>query len=292
MQVFRRYIFVFLLAVLSASSLNAQFREEAFQQSYNDDKASAKDSADVLFSFKDFFGGVSHKHEIKIGVMFAGSTVFLGGSQIYNRDYWKLPLVYGGILGSAGMGVYQNMQGNHETAKWWFVGAGLAYWATLMDGVVSYQPSTYPHAGKATLYSLLVPGLGQIYNREAWKIPLYWGIMGGGVHFYFLNRTNYLRFQRIYREMTDDDPSNNGPISAETALYYRNVYRRYRDYSILVIFGGYLLQIIDANVFSYMHGFNVSDDLSIKISPTVMPANTAYALGSTPALGVHFGLRF
>ena len=292
MQASRRLIFTLLLALLAAVPLNAQFKSDAFSQSYNDDEAAAKDSADVLFSFKDFFGGLSHKHDIKIGVMFAGSTVFLGSSQIYNRDYWKLPLVYGGILAPAAAGVWQNMQGNHDTAKWLFVGAGAAYWATLMDGVICYKPDDYPHPGKATLYSLLVPGLGQIYNHETWKIPLYWGIIGGGAHYYFLNRTNYLRFQRIYREMTDDDSSNDGPIAAQTALYYRNVFRRYRDYSVLVIFGGYLLQVIDANVFSYMHDFNVSDDLALRVSPAVMPAGATYALGQAPALGVHFGFTF
>ena len=164
-----RILLPLLLAFAAGVPAYAQFKEEAFSQSYNDDEANPKDTADVLFSFKDFFGGVSHKHDIKIGVMFAGSTVFLGSSQIYNRDYWKLPLVYGGILGSAGMGVWQNMQGNHETAKWWFIGAGAAYWATLMDGVISYRPNDYPHHGKATLYAVLVPGLGQIYNHETWK---------------------------------------------------------------------------------------------------------------------------
>lgn len=280
------------LALLWAVPAHAQFKEEAFSQSYNDDPSDPRDSADVLFSFRDFFGGIAHRHEIKIGVMFAGSTVFLGSSQIYNRDYWKLPLVYGSILGAGGMGVYQNMQGNHDAAKWWFVGAGVAYWATLMDGVVCYKPDDFPHPGKATLYSLLVPGLGQIYNHETWKLPLYWGIMAGGVHFYFLNRTNYLRYQRIYREMTDDDTSNDGPISAQRALYYRNVFRRYRDYSVLTILGGYLLQVIDANVFSYMHDFSVTDDLALRISPALIPQGNAYAMGNNPAFGMHFGFTF
>ena len=280
------------LALVWAVPAHAQFKEEAFSQSYNDDPSDPRDSADVLFSFRDFFGGIAHRHEIKIGVMFAGSTVFLGSSQIYNRDYWKLPLVYGSILGAGGMGVYQNMQGNHDAAKWWFVGAGVAYWATLMDGVVCYKPDDFPHPGKATLYSLLVPGLGQIYNHETWKLPLYWGIMAGGVHFYFLNRTNYLRYQRIYREMTDDDTSNDGPISAQRALYYRNVFRRYRDYSVLTILGGYLLQVIDANVFSYMHDFSVTDDLALRISPALIPQGNAYAMGNNPAFGMHFGLTF
>lgn len=291
----KRFLSILLFLALTLSfgvTARAQFKEDAFSQSYNDDPADSKDSVDVLFSFKDFFGGVRHKHDIKIGVMFAGSTLFLGSSQIYNRDYWKLPLVYGGILAPAAMGVYQNMQGNHSAATWWFVGAGVAWWASLMDGVISYKPDDYPHPGKATLYSILVPGLGQIYNHETWKLPLYWGIMAGGVHFYFLNRTNYLRFQRIYREMTDEDTTNDGPISAERALYYRNVYRRYRDYSVLTIAAGYLLQVIDANVFSYMHDFSVSDDLALKVSPTLMPTGATYALGQSAALGVHLGFTF
>lgn len=282
-----------LLLAVFGTPAHAQFREEAFSQTYNDDPANPKDSTDVLFSFRDFFGGVTHKHDIKIGVMFAGSTVFLGSSQIYNRDYWKLPLVYGGILAPAGIGVWQNMKGNHDAAAWWFAGAGVAWWGSLMDGVISYKPDDYPHPGKATLYSLLVPGLGQIYNHETWKLPLYWGIIAGGAHFYSLNRTNYLRYQRIYREMTDDDDSNDGPISAERALYFRNVYRRYRDYSILVIAAGYLLQVIDANVFSYMHDFSVSDDLALKVAPTVMPTGLSYAsAGHSPAFGVHVGFTF
>ena len=50
--------------------------------------------------------------------------------------------------------------------------------------------------------------------------------------------------------------------------------------------------MIDANVFSYMHDFSVSDDLAIKVSPTVMPTGTTYALGQSPAFGMHFGLTF
>ena len=80
---------VTLLFVLFAAGASAQFRSEAFQQSYNDDKATSKDSTDVLFSFKDYFSGLAHKNEIKIGTMFAGSLLCIGGEQIYNRQYWK-----------------------------------------------------------------------------------------------------------------------------------------------------------------------------------------------------------
>ncbi|MBP5566648.1 MAG: hypothetical protein J6X57_04065 [Bacteroidales bacterium] len=116
----------------------------------------------------------------------------------------------------------------------------------------------------------------------------------GSIHFYVLNKTNYVRFRRIYREATSTETPYNGPIGAETALYYRNVYRRYRDYSVLAIAGFYLLQVIDANVFAYMHDFNIADDLTMSIDPVVLPTDSFYASGSglNSALGVRFGITF
>ena len=240
-----------LLAAFSCLNASAQFKEQAFSQQYNDDTAADKDSTDVLFSFKDYFGGLAHRNEIKIGTMTAGSALILGGSQIYNRQAWKLPIVYGAIGGSLGAGIYLNATGNKEAAKYCFIGAGVAYWGTLLDGVISYKPSVFPHPGKATLYSILVPGLGQIYNREYWKLPIYLGAIGFAVHYYSDCQTNYLRFKNIYLEASDPASGYDGPISADQALYYRNVYRRYRDYSILAIAVLSLLQVIDATVFSY-----------------------------------------
>ena len=186
-----------LVAAFDSLECRAQFKEAAFNQQYNSDTTSTgqKDSVDVMFSFREYFGALGHKNTMKIGTMFAGSTIFIGGNQIYNRQYWKLPIVYTAIGGSLGAGIYLNTHGNHDAAKWCFVGAGVAYWATLMDGVINYKPSDYPHAGKATLYSLLVPGLGQIYNREYWKVPIYLGLMGFGIHYYFDCAQNFERFR-------------------------------------------------------------------------------------------------
>lgn len=286
---------VVLAAMLSGSSAYAQFREEAFSQSYNDDPASPKDSTDTMFSFKEFFGGVAHKNPLKIGTMAAGSAVFPGAGQIYNRQYWKLPVVYGGLLGGLAGGFYFKDTGESRKSTMCFAAAGLTYWAMMLDEVVCYEPSPYPLAGKATLYSILVPGLGQIYNGEAWKLPIYWGGLMGSVHFFVLNRTNYKRFQRIYRSATGDDAASyDGPISAETALYYRNLYRRYRDYSVLATAAFYLLQVIDANVFSYMHDFNIADDIALSVSPALINADNSFAMGPLggSAMGVRFGLSF
>ena len=170
----KRRLLVVLLLLLSAAPVFAQFKREAFQQSYNDDKATSKDSVDVLFSLKEYFGGLKHENELKIGTMFAGSVVFIGGEQIYNKQYWKLPIVYTTIFGSLGTGIYLNTQGKHDAAKYCFIGAGVAYWGTLMDGVISYKSERYPLPGRATLYSLLVPGLGQRTTANTGKSPSIW----------------------------------------------------------------------------------------------------------------------
>ena len=275
----------FVVLLFAAVGASAQFRSEAFQQQYNDDKASAKDSVDVLFSFKDYFAGLAHKKEIKIGTLAAGSALLVGGMQIYNKDYWKLPIVYTGILAPLGAG-------KQDIAKYCFIGAGLAYWGTMLDGVASFKSETYPLPGRATLYSALLPGLGQAYNGEFWKIPIYLTGLGVAYYFYDTNNINYQRYRRIYKEATNKDEPYSGPITSEQALYYRDVFRRYRDYSILSLGLVYLLQVIDANVFSYMHDFEIVDDMAMSVRPAVIMPDTQLAYSPSPAFGVSVGFRF
>jgi hypothetical protein len=291
-----KFICILAAGVLAAAFLcvdaSAQFKSEAFSQQYNDDPASATDSTDVLFSFKEYFAGLHHEKEIKIGTMTGGSALILGGSQIYNKQAWKLPIVYTAIGAPLGAGIYLNTTGRHEAAKYCFIGAGVAYWATLFDGVLNFRPNDYPHPGTATLYSIFVPGLGQIYNREYWKLPIYLGAMAFAVHYYSDCRINYQRFRNIYLQATDPEAQYTGPITADQALYYRNVYRRYRDYSVLAIAALYLLQVIDANVFSYMHNFEVDDDLAVKVAPTViLPQNQFASINPVSSPQAAFGLK-
>ena len=311
--------FILLIVILLAGFAiegKAQFREDAFSQSYNDssDSTAVADTADKLFSVKEFVGGLAHKNDLKIGTMFAGSIVIPGASQIYNKDYWKLPIIYGGIGALAGTGGYYLHRYNKSridfeqglipevdmraknTGTWLMMGAGLVYWGSLMDGVVCYESAKEPNPGRATLYSILLPGLGQIYNGELFKVPIYWGCLMGSVHFLMNNNNNYKRFKRIHNEATTD-PNYKENISAETAVWYRDVYRRYRDYSILATALFYFLQVIDANVFAYMHDFEVSDDISMNIEPAVIAPDNAYAfhsssVGVNNAVGLRLGIRF
>ena len=296
MKNFRRILLMLGLSLLFAAEASAQFKEDAFTQSYNDPADSLnvqKDSTDTLFSFKEYFGGITHKRDARIGTLLAGSTVVIGGYQLYNRDYWKLPIIYGGLGAGIGMGINFKNRGMDKEATWCFAAAGLLYWGTFMDGAINYKRTVPNQPGKATVYSLLLPGLGQIYNGEAWKIPIYWGGLMGSVHFWRTNHKNYTRYRNIYKAASDPDIEYSGPVSAETAQYYRNVFRRYRDYSILATFAFYLLQVIDANVFAYMQDFQVSDDISFRMQPDLFMPDAGFAwsgMSAGPAL--KFGLTF
>ena len=303
-----KYIVVSVLFFAGfAVTSKAQFKEDAFSQTYNDqaDTTGRSDTTDKLFSFKEFFGGLSHKHDLKIGTMFAGSVIMPGTAQIYNKQYWKLPIVYGGIGALAGTGGYYLHQykksGNMDlqaknTGTWLMIGAGMVYWGSLMDGVASYKSAREPNPGRAALYSALLPGLGQIYNGEYFKVPIYWGCLLGATHFLVNNNTNYKRFKRIHNEATTD-PNYSQSISAETAKWYRDEYRRYRDYSIVATALFYFLQVIDANVFAYMHDFEVTDDITMNIEPSVIAPDNVYAMHTSThlgqnAVGLRLGIRF
>lgn len=331
-----RHILAFLICLSGfAIESSAQFKEQAFTQNYNEqtDSSAVADTAAKLFSFKDWAGGMSHKHTIKIGTMFAGSVIMPGTAQYYNKDYWKMPIFYAGMGAFAGTGGYYmhkyvktkkayeafNLEKDAFDQKyggieypfeapqldldskrkgtWLLVGAGLFYWGSLLDGVICYESESEPNPGRATIYSALLPGLGQIYNGELFKVPIYWGCLLGSVHFLMTNNTNYKRFKRIHNEASMENSQS--PISAETALWYRDVYRRYRDYSIVATALFYFLQVLDANVFAYMHDFEVNDDISLKVEPAMIPPDNAYAIHTTPgrssgqsAFGLKLGFTF
>jgi len=295
-------IIILLLGLLCTLPLAAQYRDDqfkrdAFTQNYADTTEKTAADTSQLFSFKEYFGALSHKRTASLKTLTMGSVVFWGGNQIYHKQYWKLPIIYGGIGAGIGGGLYFQNQyeatgedkfNTYKTLS--FAGAGLVLWGSLLDGAVNFERGKYPNPAKSTIYSILLPGLGQIYNGEAWKLPLYYGLMAGSIHYWIDNNVQYHRWKWIHNMATvDDDTVERPPQTGETAKYYRDVFRRYRDYSVLAFALSYLLQVVDANVFAYMQDFEVTDDIAFRMQPSVIQQD---GLPLSPAVGMSFGLRF
>ncbi|UBM63471.1 DUF5683 domain-containing protein [Candidatus Sulfidibacterium hydrothermale] len=126
---------------------------------------------------------------------------------------------------------------------------------------------------KATLMAL-VPGLGQIYNHKYWKLPIVYTGFGVIGYFVVTNTQYYQDFKDAYNcKVTDPDCKN--PLaekySEETLKYIRDYYRRNMQLSYIIGGAWYLLQLIDANVDAHLSHWNVSDDLSLDISPVYHP---------------------
>lgn len=138
-----------------------------------------------------------------------------------------------------------------------------------------------PHSPrKAALYSAVVPGLGQAYNKEYWKIPLAYAAIGTCVYFFVDNMKVYKMYRDAYRLRVDGNPDTNdtnpetAPYDTEALKGARDQFRQYVDYSVLFFVLAYGINIIDATVFAHLRNFDMSDDLSMRISPTIINNRT------------------
>jgi len=122
---------------------------------------------------------------------------------------------------------------------------------------------------KATLLSAMLPGAGQIYNGKSWKVPiLYAGILTD-VYFIQYNHKRYERFRDALFALDKGEP-NQFP-SLNRAALVRNVdyWRQNRDLTLLLMLGIYALNLVDANVDAHLSGFDISEDLTLKIVPQI-----------------------
>lgn len=146
---------------------------------------------------------------------------------------------------------------------------------------------------KAVLRSAILPGLGQIYNGRWWKVPLvYGGFVGIGLVYEF-NQRYYKEFlgEAQYRQATGE-PKNPkyAPYSDEGIINAKDFYRRNRDLSILAGVAFYAVQMIDAYVDAKFFRFDVSDELALKIEPSLQPAPFSYAYTVYPGFKLKLSL--
>jgi hypothetical protein len=120
---------------------------------------------------------------------------------------------------------------------------------------------------KAAFYSAIFPGLGQIYNKKYWKLPLVYGAIGTSVYFYIDSQKNYTIYRDEYKNRLEGNTSNSeylANLSNSQLISAQKQFQRNRDLSALFIVGFYVLNIIDANIDAALSQFNVSENLAFK----------------------------
>lgn len=163
---------------------------------------------------------------------------------------------------------------------------------------------------RSTMYAAALPGLGQIYNRKYWKVPLVYAGFGALGYAVTFNTRNYNKLISAYQDFTDIIPATDSYIDLLTALdpaeydpvlhpetynpsteaWVRtqlingvDYYRKYRDLSYIGIVAWYLITIIDAHVDASLFDYDVSDDLKAAIIPAV-PSFAGIAPGVSLAI--------
>ena len=139
---------------------------------------------------------------------------------------------------------------------------------------------------KASLYSAVLPGAGQIYNGKYWKAPIVWAGMGTFAYMAIDNQSKFMRFKSAYLFRQEGEVDEFYDILTPEALINEmDRYRRFRDLNIIGATLFYVIQIIDANVDAALSDFDVSDDLSLRISqPGTLFATAQQSIGFTLSL--------
>ena len=165
-----------------------------------------------------------------------------------------------------------------------------------------------PETKRAMWLSIVLPGAGQIYNRKYWKLPIIYGGFVGCAYAMRWNNQMYHDYSQAYMDLMDDDPKTESynqfmhlgaKITDANITRYQELfrkrkdrYRRWRDLSFFVMVGVYALSVVDAYVDASLSEFDISDDLSLEVSPAVMGNPAATNPYKPTGIGLQCSLTF
>jgi Family of unknown function (DUF5683) len=143
-----------------------------------------------------------------------------------------------------------------------------------------YDSAMKAHSPRvAAIRSAMLPGLGQIYNKKYWKLPIIYGALGTCAGVFLYNLGNYkntrfaytvkynMRVNRTDSALFSQIKPNLQPLSEESLRFYRNQFRRDIDYSALFFILLWGLNVVDASVDAHLKSFDVGPDLSLRVKP-------------------------
>ena len=143
------------------------------------------------------------------------------------------------------------------------------------EKVKAFFADEYHSPKKAAIYSAILPGWGQAYNRKYWKIPIVYAGFAGVGYFVKTNHDKYTNFKNEYK-ILEDDPEAQVPsgLSQQAIRIRIDDYRRNRDLSIIGLFAWYGLGLVDASVDGHFFNYDIDEDLSLTISPGILNTNS------------------
>ena len=166
----------------------------------------------------------------------------------------------------------------------------------------------HPEAKRAMWMALVLPGAGQIYNRKYWKLPIIYGGFVGCAYAITWNNQMYHDYSQAYLDIMDDDPNTQSynqflhlgaTIDASNIDRYKEIFRkrkdkfrRWRDMGVFVMIGVYAFSVIDAYVDASLSEFDISDDLTLRVEPTVMNDKRTNNPFKSASLGLQCSLKF
>lgn len=123
--------------------------------------------------------------------------------------------------------------------------------------------------GRAALYSAIIPGAGQIYNKRWLKAPIVWGLEGTAIYFIVDYNRLFQEFDIGYKGVLRSEIiSYRGLTNAASIKSYRDRFKKYRDYSIIALAVAHILNIADAFVDRHLIEFDMDEDISFQYGPT------------------------
>jgi len=142
------------------------------------------------------------------------------------------------------------------------------------------------------MYSAVFPGMGQIYNRKYWKLPIVYGGLGGLGYAAVWNSRQYDYFLDLYKIMMENDYEEYEGRTLKEVEFYKKSHLRYKNLMIILTIGFYAIQIVDASVDAHLIDYDISEDLSLTIDPVMLdPAIFGAPLDGNSINNASFGLR-
>lgn len=312
------YVILASLALLLTSDVLAQGEGGRLQTDSISAPAATGDTT-LVFQEIDTTatGNLATEERSKPGRALWKSALVPGWGQYYNRQSWKTPVFLGAFVTSVYIArtsgsQYKSYNNNYlnrinfsnyigdypeltnaqlqqratdlKGRRGLFTTLALTtYSLNLIDAYASafIRNSNRRHIpAKSAYYSTLLPGLGQVYNKQWWKVPIFYAGLGVTGYFVFKNYDRFDSFRDAYIQCegtdcanADYDPDPIVPTSLNKAgiLTITEYYRNNLDLAILIMAGVYVLNIIDATVFGHLHTFDVDGDLGWRVQPFVHP---------------------